>query len=338
MRAKLLHRRSVLRGATATFACTILHHPADAAEIVMKFGNNQPPDYPLNTRMREAAERIRERTSGRIIVQIFPQGQLGSDTDMLSQVRSGAVQLFTASGLVLSTLVPATAINALGFAFADYDQIWAAMDGELGGLIRSQIEKTGLVVFDKIFDIGFRQITSGRAPILTPGDLKSFKIRIPPSALGISMFKALGAAPTALNWSETYTALQTKVVDGQENPLSIIDTGKFYEVQKYCSLTGHMWDGFWLLCNGRFFRNLPNEVQEILREEFARAADTDRADVAKLEASMQHVLMSKGMQISKVDPMPFRDALRHAGFYNEWRNKFGDDIWRTLRKYSGDLG
>jgi TRAP-type transport system periplasmic protein len=270
-------------------------------------------------------------------VQVFPQGQLGGDTDMLSQVRSGALELYTASGLVLSTLVPVTAVNAVGFAFPDYDKVWAAMDGDLGALIRARIEKGGLVAFDKIFDIGFRQITSGPAPIRTPQDLRGFKIRIPPSALGIAMFKAFGASPTALNWSETYTALQTKVVDGQENPLSIIDTGKFYEVQKHCALTGHMWDGFWLLGNGRFFRGLPKDVQNILGEEFARAADEDRRDVDKLETSMQAVLKGKGMQISTVDAAPFRDTLRSAGFYKEWKEKFGADVWKALEKYTGDL-
>ncbi|GJD48593.1 Sialic acid-binding periplasmic protein SiaP [Methylobacterium crusticola] len=337
MHSTSLRRRSLLGGAAGALACTIITRAASAAEVVLKFGNNQPANYPLNRRMREAGERIRERTSGRVELQVFPQGQLGTDTDMLSQVRSGAVELYTASGLVLSTLVPVTAINAVGFAFPGYDKVWAAMDGDLGALIRSRIEKSGLVVFDRIFDIGFRQITSGQSPILAPRDLKGFKIRIPPSTLGISMFKAFGASPTALNWSETYTALQTRVVDGQENPLSIIDTGKFFEVQKCCSLTGHMWDGFWLLGNGRFFRTLPRNLHAILAEEFARAADEDRADVAALETSMQDVLRSKGMQIAQVDPAAFRDALRAAGFYREWREKFGDEAWTALEKSTGEL-
>ncbi len=336
MHGTSLRRRSLLGAAAGALACTIIR-PAHAAEIVLKFGNNQPADYPLNRRMREAAGRIRERTSGQVDLQVFPQGTLGTDTDMLSQVRSGALELYTASGLVLSTLVPVTAINAVGFAFSDYDKVWAAMDGELGALIRSRIEKSGLVVFDRIFDIGFRQVTSGQTPILAPRDLKGFKIRIPPSALGISMFKAFGASPTALNWSETYTALQTRVVDGQENPLSIIDTGKFFEVQKCCSLTGHMWDGFWLLGNGRLFRGLPKGVQTVLIEEFARAAEEDRADVAALETSMQAVLQKKGMQISKVDPEPFRTALKTAGFYKEWKGRFGEEAWAALEKSTGEL-
>lgn len=330
-------RRTLLKSAAASsLACTLLSRPANAAETVLRFGNNQPPTYPLNVRMREAADRIRERTSGRVELQIFPQGQLGSDTDMLSQVRQGALQLYTAAGLPLSTLVPLAAINAVGFAFPNYDKVWPAMDGDLGAMIRAQVAKSGLVAFDKIFDIGFRQITSGN-PITRPADLKGFKIRIPPSSLGVSMFRALGASPMTLNLAEVYTALQTKVVDGQENPLSIIDSTKFYEVQKHCALTSHMWDGFWLIGNGRFFRAQPKDVQDILSEEFARAALEGRVDVAKLESSLQEVLKGRGMQFATVDPAPFRDALRAAGFYKEWREKFGEEAWKVLEKYTGEL-
>lgn len=330
-------RRTLLAGASAAFACTILHRPAAAAEHELKFGNNQPPTYPLNVRMREAGERIRERTSGKVELQIFPQGQLGSDTDMLSQVRVGALQLYTAAGLPLSTLVPMAAINAVGFAFPGYDKVWPAMDGELGALVRSHVAKSGLIAFDRIFDIGFRQITSG-VPITKPADLKGFKIRIPPSSLGVSMFRSLGASPTTLNLADVYTALQTRVVDGQENPLSIIDANKFFEVQKHVALTSHMWDGFWLIGNGRFFRGLPKDAQDILSEEFGRAAIEGRADVARLEASLQEGLKQRGMQVTSVDLAPFRDALKAAGFYKEWREKFGADAWKVLEKYTGDLG
>lgn len=340
MKDMTIHRRSFLGGTlggVAALGCNLLSFPADAAEFRLRFGNNQVADYPLNVRMREAADRIRERTAGRVELLVFPAGQLGTDTDMLSQVRSGALQFYSASGLVLSTLVPVSAINALGFIFADYNQVWTAMDGDLGGIIRGSIEKVGLVAFPKMFDIGFRQITSNETPIRKPEDLKGFKIRIPPSLLGVSMFKALNAAPVTLNWAETYTAMQTRVVDGQENPLSIINSGKFYEVQKYCALTGHMWDGYWLLGNGAGFRRLPKDVQEVIAEEFAKAAEDDRADIAQLERSMKGNLESKGMTFAATDQGVFRAALQQAGFYREWRGKFGDDAWKILEKHTGTL-
>src|SRR6185312_13338766 len=126
-----------------------------------------------------------------------------------------------------------------------------ALDGKLGSYLRAQINKAGIVAMDKIWDNGFRQITTSRKPIVQPADLQGLKIRVPVSALWISLFKSLGAAPTSINFAEVYSALQTHVVDGQENPPAIISAAKLYEVQKYCSLTNHMWDGWWLLVNRR---------------------------------------------------------------------------------------
>jgi tripartite ATP-independent transporter DctP family solute receptor len=341
MEGNKLSRRGFLgaaAGAAGVSTFSILTYPAGAAEFTYNLGNNQVATYPLNVRLREAAARIREATGGRMSVEIFPQGQLGSDTDMLSQVRSGALHFYTASGLVLSTLVPITAINAMGFIFSDYSQVWPAMDGDLGARIRGDVEKVGLVPYPKIFDIGFRQTTSNGKPIQKPEDFKGFKIRIPPSALGVSMFKALDASPVTLNWSELYTALQTKVVDGQENPLTIIEAGKLYEVQKFCSMTSHMWDGFWLLANGAALRALPKDVQEVMAREFARAAEDDRADIAKSETSMRDELAKRGMTFATADQKLFRAALQKAGFYKEWRGKFGDPAWKILEKYIGELG
>jgi TRAP-type transport system periplasmic protein len=335
---KTVHRRALIKAALATpVAASLLRSRAEAAEFVFKFGNNVPASYPLNTRVKEAAARIRQATNGRFDLQIFPAGELGTDTDMLTQVRSGALQFFTTSGLVLSTFVPLTAINALGFAFKDYDQVWPAMDGKLGAIIRAKIDAAGLYALDKMFDIGFREITSSTHPIERPESLSGFKIRIPPSQLGVSMFKALGAAPTTLNFAEAYNALETHIVDGEENPLSIIDTVKFYEVQKYVSMTNHMWDGFWMLCNGPAWDGLPDDVRQVVSRELNRVAEEDRQDIAALDASLKAKLEAKGMQFNTPDPAAFRVALKRAGFYDEWRKTFGEAAWTTLESYVGPL-
>lgn len=327
-------RRAVL---AAPLAFGIVRSRAQAAEFVFKYGNNVPETYPLNVRVGQAADRIRTATNGRFDLQIFPGGQLGTDTDMLSQVRSGAIDFYTASGLVLSTLVPLTAINALGFAFKDYGQVWPAMDGKLGSAIRSRIDGAGLHAMEKIFDIGFRQVTSSTHPITDPASFNGFKIRIPPSQLGVSMFKALGAAPATINFAEAYTALQTHVVDGQENPLSIIDTARFSEVQKYVSMTNHMWDGYWLLCNGRAWKGLPADIQAIVTTELNRAAEEDRQDIAALDASLKARLEAQGMHFNTPDPEPFRTVLKQSGFYEQWRKVFGDETWAMLESYTGRL-
>jgi tripartite ATP-independent transporter DctP family solute receptor len=331
-------RKFIQYAAVAAVAPTVVvPGRARAAEFSYKFAQNLPATHPLYIRAAEAAEKIKADTKGRVDIQVFPNSQLGSDTDSLSQVRAGGIELFTLSGLILSTLVAPASINGIGFAFPDYDKVWAAMDGELGAYIREQIKKAGLMVMDKIWDNGFRQTTSSTRPINTPDDLKGFKIRVPPSPLWTSMYKAFGAAPASINFNEVYSALQTKVVEGQENPLAIVATAKLYEVQKYCSLTNHMWDGYWVIANRRAWERLPADLQIIVARHLNDAAVLERSDVAKLNATLRGDLERKGLVFNAPSNEPFRDALRKAGFYVEWKQKYGADAWAILERYSGKL-
>jgi tripartite ATP-independent transporter DctP family solute receptor len=333
-------RRRLLAGVSLTLSAPaiaprIAH--AQQAQWVYKYANNLPETHPMNTRAREMAAAIKQETNGRFDLQIFPNSQLGSDTDTLSQIRSGGVEFFTLSGLILSTLVPAASINGMGFAFPDYDTVWKAMDGELGSYIRAQIGKANLVAMDKIWDNGFRQTTTSTKPVQRPDDFRGMKLRVPVSPLWTSMFKALDASPASINFNEVYSALQTKIVDGQENPLAIISTAKLYEVQKYCSLTNHMWDGFWFLANRRAWEALPDDVRGVVAKHINAAGLNERDDVAKLNATLQQDLAAKGLVFNRPDPAPFRDKLRTAGFYTEWKGKYGDEAWGLLEKSVGKL-
>lgn len=336
-------RRALLRATAASTALTtgVLAAPlvarAQSAEFSYKYANNLPVTHPMNVRAREMAEAVKAETGGRVEIQVFPSNQLGSDTDMLSQVRSGGVEFFTLSGLILSTLVPAASINGVGFAFPDYDAVWKAMDGELGSYVRAQIAKANLVAMDRIWDNGFRQTTSSTKPINTPDDFKAFKIRVPVSPLWTSMFRALEAAPASINFAEVYTALQTRTVDGQENPLAIISTAKLFEVQKFCSLTNHMWDGFWFLANRRAWERLPETLRTVVAKHINEAGLRERADVAQLNAGLQTDLAGRGMTFNQPRIDAFRDKLRQAGFYTEWRGKFGDEAWALLERSTGKL-
>jgi TRAP-type transport system periplasmic protein len=335
-----ISRRTVLRGATVAATLAVPMRGAfaqKAAEFTYKYANNLPLTHPLNLRAKEMADAIRAETNGRVDIQIFPSNQLGSDTDMLSQLRSGGIEFFTLSGLILSTLVPATSISGIGFAFGDYASVWKAMDGDLGAYIRGQISKAGIVPMDKIWDNGFRQITSSTKPIASPADLKGFKIRVPVSPLWTSMFKAFDASPASINFAEVYSALQTKIVDGQENPLAIISTAKLFEVQKYCSLTNHMWDGFWFLANRKAWEKLPADLQAVVAKHINAAGLKERADVAELNAGLQKDLAAKGMAFNQPDSAAFRDQLRKAGFYGEWKGKYGDEAWAILERAVGKL-
>jgi tripartite ATP-independent transporter DctP family solute receptor len=335
-----LSRRRLLATGTSILAGAVaapLVARAQSAQWTYKYANNLPDSHPMNVRAREMAAAIKDQTGGRFEMQIFPSSQLGSDTDTLSQLRSGGVEFFTLSGLILSTLVPAASINGLGFAFPSYDAVWRAMDGDLGAYVRAQIAKSGLIAMEKIWDNGFRQTTTSTKPIVTPDDFKGMKLRVPVSPLWTSMFKALDAAPTSINFNEVYSALQTKIVDGQENPLAIISTAKLYEVQKYCSLTNHMWDGFWFLANQRAWQALPEDVRGIVAKNINSAGLKEREDVAELNATLQKSLAAKGLVFNQPDPAPFRDKLRAAGFYSEWKTKYGDEAWGILEKSTGKL-
>jgi len=252
-------------------------------------------------------------------------------------VRSGAIDIFPLSGLILQTLVPLAGINGLAFAFKDYDTVWKAMDGDLGAFVRRAITGVNLHVFDPILDNGFRNITTSTKPINTAADLQGFKIRVPVSPLWTSMFKALGAAPTGINFSEVYSALQTKVVEGQENPLAIIEIAKLFEVQKFVSMTGHMWDGQWILANGRRWAGTPAEVKTLINKHVTDAVMKQREDIKQLNLGLETSLQTKGMVFNRPDVASFRDALSKAGFYKEWRGKFGEEAMAALEKYSGKL-
>jgi len=331
-----LRRRTVLAGTALPFF-SIGMRPARAADFTLKLANNAPLTHPQTIRQQEAAERIRKATNGAVDIQVFPNNQLGSDTDMLSQLRSGAIDFFTLSGLILSTLVPVASINGIGFAFKDYDTVWKAMDGKLGAFVRAEIDKRGLIAMEKMWDNGFRQITSSTHPIKTPDDLKGFKIRVPVSPLWTSMFQALGASPISINFAEVYSALQTKIAEGQENPLTLIQLAKLYEVQKYVSMTSHMWDGFWMLANKRGFTALPKDAQDIIARELNKSALDERADLAALNGSVANDLKSKGLEFVEVDKANFRSALKSAGFYADWQKKYGDEAWGILESEVGAL-
>jgi len=337
-----ISRRTLLISAVgAVTAGSLLKSPAvlaQATPLKLKFGNDLPVTHSVNMRLKEAIEAITAETSGKVAINLFPNNQLGSDTDMMTQLRSGALELATMPGTVMSTLIPTASLTGVGFAFTDYDKVWAAMDGEVGKFIRGNIEKVGLTPFEAVWDNGFRQITSSTRPIRTPDDLANFKIRVPVVPLWVAMFSAFGAAPVSIPLNEAYSALQTKIADGQENPLALIESAKFYEVQKFCSLTNHAWDGFWLISSGKIWKTLPKDVQEVLQKHFNAAAKKQRDDILKANADYQKILESKGLTFNTTNAEAFQAALAKTSFYKDAKAKFGNEAWALLQKYAGNIG
>ncbi|WER45675.1 TRAP transporter substrate-binding protein [Cupriavidus sp. WKF15] len=337
--AKLFTRRQfgALAAGGMALALPVRRAFAQSAAIRLKYGTAFPADHPGTVRIKEAAEAIRRDTGGKVDLQVYPNSQLGSEPDMISQTLAGAIDFMSTAGTNLQTRVPAASINGVAYAFKDYATVWAAMDGALGAYVRAALARVNLHVFEKCLDNGYRHITSSVRPVNTPADLKGFKIRVPAIPLWVAMFKTLGASPTVIPFADLYSALQTRVVDGQETPLSLIRSGKLYEVQKYCSLTGHTWDGHFIFGNAKKFQALPREVQASLTTRFTAAALKQREDIARADVDAQGEMVRLGITFNRPDPAPFRQLLQREGFYTAWRQKFGDEPWRMLEQYTGPL-
>ncbi len=203
----------------------------------------------MNERLQQAFDAIRKETDGRLSIEYFASSQLGGDLEVLSQLRAGAIEFYEMAGAQLSSLVPVATLNGVGFAFNNIDDIWKAMDGDVGKLVRAGINKANLFVFEKMFDNGFRQITSGEKPVKSPDDLKGLTIRVPQSALSTSLFKSFGASPQGINFGETYTALQTPPRCRAGKPVGADRFGEILRGPEYVSMTNHMWDGLWVIGN-----------------------------------------------------------------------------------------
>lgn len=329
-------RRFTVSAAAALSSIGVIRGRAGAAQFSYKYASNVDVAHPLNVQMTEMWNAIKKETNGRFEVQIFPNNQLGGDTQMLTQLRSGAIQFFTLDGGILQSVVPVAAIQAVGFAFKDSADAFHAFDGPLGDYVRKEIKAKDIWVFDRMWDNGMRDITSSKGPIRTADDLANFKIRTPAGKLWVDLFKAFGASPSPLNFNEVYTALQTKVFDGQENPPAIIQVARLFEVQKYLSITNHMWSAWHFLGNMDAWKALPPDIQSVIVRNSSKYALAQRKDVQRLNDTLVDKLRREGMVVNATDVTNFRSRL--SGFYKEYRGVFGDTAWSLLEQSSGKLG
>jgi tripartite ATP-independent transporter DctP family solute receptor len=330
-------RKKFLAGSAAIFASiNVIKAPAKAAEFEYKFATNAPISHPLNTNAVPMWENVKKETGGKVDVKIFPNNVLGGDTAMLTQLRSGAIQFFTLSGGILTNVVPVAGIQGVPFAFKSLKDVFAAFDGDLGAYVRKEIENNGLYAFPLITDNGFRQITNSVRPISTVKDLEGLKIRTPVGKLWVDLFKTLGAQVATINISEAYSALQTHVVDGQENPYIVIEFQRFFEVNKYLSVTNHMWDGYWFLANLDAWKALGPDNQKIVSKYADIYSRGERRDNNNFNIALAEKLGRQGMAINTADTATFKAKL--PDFYARWKNEFGSTAWSIMEKYTGKLG
>lgn len=230
-----------------------LAHAAMAAEV--QFALVQSEDHPGGMGAKRFAELVKAKTAGRITVKVAPNGKLGSEQQALASLRDGKVELMVGATTILVDKVKEYALFDLPFFFKDFAQADAVMDGAAG---RTLFDKLGAdnVVGLGYWENGFRHLTNSKLPIQTVDDLKGLKIRVIPNPVFIDTFKALGANPVPLPFTEVYKALEAKTIDGQENPLAVILSNKFYGVQKFTTLTNHVYSPYIVLAGKKWWGTL----------------------------------------------------------------------------------
>ncbi len=329
-------RGQFVAGSAATFASIgIVRAPARAAQFSYKYGTDQTISSPVTSRAKEMWAAVERETNGRLHVDTFPDSTLGGDTQMMAQVRSGALQLLTEAGQILGSVAPIAQMGALAFAFNDTKAAFTAVDGAFGDMIRSEVAKVGVHVLAHPWDNGFREITANR-PIRNATELQGLKMRVPASPIALDLFRALGASPVPLNVSELYTALQTHLVDGQENALININQSNLFEVQSTLNMSNHVWDCWWWLVNLDAWNALPPDIQAIVQRNVTKYAYLQRADFAALTASLTDKLHRLGMTVYACNTASFKARL--GDYYKKWRGVFGESAWTLLEQTAGKLG
>ena len=278
------------------------------------------------------ADQVRAETDGRIDITVFPGGQLGSAREMIEGLQAGTMDATVVGTGDLAAIEPRFGIVEMPYAWADREQIYAALDGELGDTLNALLEPKGFANL-AWWESGFRHITTNDRTITTPADLAGLKIRVPPDRTRLDTFSALGAEPAPLSFGELYAALQQGVFDAQENPFSIILTSSFYEVQNKLALSGHVWAGTNVLFSTRVLDRLSPEDRQILAGAAADWAGKQRAIIQDSEAADLAALEERGMQVNEVDRAAFMDAVKPV--WDAYEGSFGPELMAMWRAATG---
>lgn len=268
-RAARSQRRKLLGslGAAAVVAALPVRH-GHAGEYRLRRGVSLTPAHPIVAGLASACTQVAQITKRQVIIELQHSGQPVLIRRCPPRCANGDLEMVSTAGLIWGGAVPTASVSVVAFAFPDYRAVWAAMDGELGAHVRTAFLQAGLVPVGRIWDHGFRHVTSASRPIAVPQDLATLKIRVPVSPMLVSLFQGLGATVNTIPYGEMYAALKGKVVDAQENPLTVIDAARLYEVQTYCSYTARAWDGFWLTANMQASNALPEALRRAVLSVF----------------------------------------------------------------------
>jgi tripartite ATP-independent transporter DctP family solute receptor len=259
------------------------------------------PTWELANKFKELAE---AKGKGEIEVKFFSGGALGTQRQLQEQVQLGTVEIIgTASDM--PELEPKFGVFDFPFLFADRAHVYKVVDGPIGDELNQAVLRNKGVRVLSWGELGFRHFTNGVRPITKPDDLKGLKIRVPPNKIRVAAIKAMGAAATPIPWKELYTALQQRVVDGQENPTNAIVSLSMWEVQKFVSLSNHVFTPTYLLVNERYYQSLPAGIRQAVTEAAVEAHTWQRAENQRREASELQQARAKGMQVNTADVKAF---------------------------------
>ena len=297
--------------------------------------HNQTPASSLHKRLVEMWQAVYEESNHRLVCKVFAQNNNipGSDPAALKALVAGEIQFFTLMGGILGTIMPVAEVQQVPFAFRSAAHAHQAMDGPLGAYLVEEMAAKGIHGFRVgAFDNGMREITSHKR-ITSPADLAGLKMRVPAGQLVADTFTAFGCEPVVINSDSIYAALTDGRADAQENPLTLADQFKLYEVVKYVAMTDHMWSGFNLLAHLPTWQRIPSDLQAVIDRNVARHVKLQRQDQIAANMRLRTELAARGLEFTTPDQAPFRKQL--GGVYATWKEKLGANCWNLLEDSTG---
>lgn len=296
--------KPITRRALAALALAVAAAGAAAQDIqerTIKFGHLNNPDHPTSLGVRKFAEIVAAKTGGKIKVQEFASSQLGNELQQQSALQNGIQEMLVASTTSLNAIVKEFGVLDFPFLFANARQADAMVDGPLGKALAAKLPERGVVILG-FFDLGFRNVTNSKRPITKGEDLAGLKLRVIPNPVFLETFKVFGANPLPMPFAELFPALETKTVDGQENPFAVILSSKFYEVQKYVSGTNHVYATNPVQISKKFWDKLSPTEQKILQDAAIEAQNWQRTVSREVSGKALGELQAKGMVYNDIAP------------------------------------
>lgn len=300
---------------------------AQEQSLVMKWGIVLHPEHPFVLGMQKTAEIVAQKTNNRIQIQVFPSAQLGTGKDMIEAVVFGSQAMVTEGAAMFSQWSPRLSIMEAPYIFRDVNHMYKVMDGPIGQeMMEELVTKRGLRPLGVLY-YGVRHLTANK-PVQTPEDVKGMKLRVPEVTLYLEMARAWGANPTPMAFAELYLALKQGTVDAQENPIPTINAGKFYEVQKYLVLTGHIMVPQFHAISEKLWQSLSPSDQQILQEAVNEGIKFSNDMVISQEKSLLEEFKQKGMEVITPDVEAFRKASMAA--IPKLEEKWGKGLYEQI--------